>query len=159
MRRNTTKTAGTFLVGLAGLLGALVLVAGPAGALESGTAHADDNSVASGNAVAIDGSTASGDAVAVHGSTASGCSVATNHSTASGAQDPCPLAAAPTPKHDHHVDKVVVHKAPHAHGVPARSLAVTGSEVVPLSAIAALAVVLGLAMVRASGRRQIEASA
>jgi hypothetical protein len=101
----TTKkmraAAATCLAGLAGLVAAGTLVlAAPAGALQSGGANADDSSVASGNATAINDSTASGDAVAINGSVASGCSTAINDSTASGGGACGPAAAlAPAPAH------------------------------------------------------------
>ena len=172
MKRKNSRTAGTFLVALAALLGTLVLVAGPAGAihahdhtgLDSGTAVAVNDSVASGSAVAKDNSTASGDAVAIGGSVASGCSVAIDHSTASGGN--CPTRrVAPAPKpHEVVVVReaprtVVVHQ-PQAVGVPARTLAVTGPEVGPLSVAAAAAVLLGMALLAltADKRRQVEAS-
>ena len=78
-------------VALAGLVAALGLLAGPAGAQTtssptvSGGARATNHSVASGRALADDHSTASGDAVARRGSVASGCSTAVDDSTASGA--------------------------------------------------------------------------
>lgn len=173
MKSKNSRTAGTFLVALAALLGTLVLVAGPAGAIhahdhtgvDSGTAVAIDDSVASGSAVAKDNSTASGDAVAIGGSVASGCSVAIDDSTASGGN--CPKRAAPAPKPEvvvvHEQPRgggvVVVHQ-PQAVGVPARALAVTGPEVGPLSVAAAAAVLLGMALLAltADKRRQIEAS-
>jgi len=61
----------------------------------SGTALADNTSVASGSAKAFDHSVASGNAVAKHGSTASGCSVAIDKSTASGADCPPPKVKKP----------------------------------------------------------------
>jgi hypothetical protein len=87
------------LAALTGFLtaGALVLVAPTAPAEQSGTATADQSSVASGSGTAINDSTASGDAVAINGSVASGCSTAINDSTASGGA--CAPAAAVTPAH------------------------------------------------------------
>jgi hypothetical protein len=84
------------LAALTGFLtaGTLILVAPSAPAEQSGTATADQSSVASGNATAINGSVASGDATAINGSVASGCSTAINDSTASGGP-PCPTAAQP----------------------------------------------------------------
>ena len=70
-------------------------VAPPASPTSSGTAHADDTSVASGNATAIDGSVASGDAVAIHGSVASGCSTAIDHSVTSGCGEEAAKPAGP----------------------------------------------------------------
>jgi len=168
MKREHAKPAGTFLVALTALLGALVLVAGPAGAthdhdsgLHSGDAVAKDNSVASGSAVAIDDSTASGDAVAIGGSVASGCSKAINNSTASGGGPDCgrEVKHAPPKKHE----EAVVHKGvthqPQAVGVPARSLAVTGSTTGTLSMVAGAALLLGMALVVLANRRQAEVSA
>lgn len=79
------RASTPILAVLVGLVGALALLVGPAHALTSGDAHADDTSVASGSAIAENGSTASGDAVARDGSVASGCSTAIDDSTASGA--------------------------------------------------------------------------
>src|SRR5436309_3569018 len=92
---------------LAGTAGALLLLAGPAGAQTtsqtSGGALATNGSVASGSCVAtLDStcsgsgrasadSTASGSATAANGSTSSGCATAINDSTASGS--PCPAAS------------------------------------------------------------------
>lgn len=171
MKRNNSKTAGTFLVALTGLLGALVLVAGPAGAMHdhdhtgvhSGDAVAKDNSVASGSAVAIDDSTASGDAVAIGGSVASGCSTAIDDSTASGGGPHCGrevVKKTPPPVVVHEQPRAAHHHQPQAVGVPARSLAVTGPEVGPLSVAAAAAVLLGMALMAltADKRRRAEAS-
>ena len=88
--RRATKS---LLAVVAGLVGMVAFLAGPAAANDtgdhtshtSGGAFASDGSVASGTAVAIDDSTASGDAVAIDGSVASGCSTAVRDSTASGA--------------------------------------------------------------------------
>jgi hypothetical protein len=61
---------------------------GPASPTSSGTAFADNTSVASGSGQATNNSVASGDAIADNGSVASGCSTALDHSTASGGP-PC----------------------------------------------------------------------
>ena len=84
------------LAALTGFLtaGTLILVAPSAPAEQSGTATADQSSVASGNATAINGSVASGSSFAENGSVASGCSTAIDNSTASGGP-PCPAAVTP----------------------------------------------------------------
>ena len=156
----TNRSATRVAALLAGLAGALVLVAGPAGAqttsqtsggalatggsVASGTCTAAAASVCSGSGVATNGSTSSGSSVAANGSTASGCATATNLSTASGG--PCP---APTTS---------IAVAPLA-TVPARpatatsgSLALTGSDTGPLAAVGGLALLAGAALVGA-GRR------
>jgi hypothetical protein len=85
------------LAALTGFLtaGTLILVAPSSPAEQSGTATADQSSVASGNATAINGSVASGNSFAQNGSVASGCSTAIDNSTASGGP-PCPAAVTPT---------------------------------------------------------------
>lgn len=75
------------LTALAGVVAAGSLLLAPAAPAEqSGTANADNTSVASGTAHASDHSVASGNATATGGSVGSGCSVASNHSTASGSE-------------------------------------------------------------------------
>ncbi len=165
---STNRLARTsFLTVLAGLVGAMALLAGPAHALESGGAYAEDDSVASGGAVAIDGSvasggsfaahgsTASGTAVAVGGSVASGCSVAVHDSTASGA--PCPEKE--VVEHEVVVDKDKDHGRRAVEAAPARvttarrSLAVTGSSTDTLAMAAGGMLLFGAALVAASRRR------
>jgi len=137
------RSAGVFLVALAGLFASFALLAGPASAEVSGGAHADDTSVASGNATAIDGSTASGDATAIGGSVASGCSTATDASTASGAPPNCPTAAAPAPMP--------------AQPTPPHSLALTGSADGPLAAGGLVAIVVGAMLVTVASDRRRQA--
>lgn len=131
------KRSTVFLVALAGLLGSFALLAGPAGAEQSGTAVADDSSVASGNATAVDESTASGDSVAVGGSVASGCSFAEDHSTASG--DSCRR------HHDRHHGPAPSHGPAKATRV--QSLALTGSSSAPMALTAAAFMFVGGALV------------
>ena len=167
-----TRRAGALVVALGGVVAVLALMAGPAaanehtsghtsggavatgGSVASGDAHAANGSTASGDSTAVNGSTASGDATAVNGSTASGCSEAFNYSTASG-DDHC---EAHKKRHDHDKDKDGHKRVGGVGGgaaTPARaSLALTGTWSVQLTALAALAVVLGaLLMVPGSRRR------
>ena len=173
---STNRLARTsFLTVLAGLVGAMALLVGPAQALESGGAFAEDDSVASGDAVAINGSvasgssfaaddsTASGDSVAVGGSVASGCSTAVNDSTASGA--PCEVTVHPIPDVDHDgdkghkVDKDRDHRAAPVRATTARAttarraLAVTGSSTDTLAMAAGGMLFFGAVLVAASRRR------
>jgi len=161
----------TFLTVLAGLVGAMALLVGPAGAETSGMSHSDDTSTASGGALAVDGSvasgtaqayddsTASGSSVARDGSVASGCSTAIDESTASGS--PC------APRHhddkDKDKDKDHGHKPRHvatdiggaevATATRATSLAVTGSSADTMATMAGGMLVLGGLLVVASRRR------
>ncbi len=159
----------TFLTVLAGLVGAMALLVGPAGAETSGMSHSDDTSTASGGALAVDGSvasgtaqayddsTASGSSVARDGSVASGCSTAIDESTASGS--PC----APRPHDDKDKDKDHGYKPRHvatgiggaevATATRATSLAVTGSSADTMATMAGGMLVLGGLLVVASRRR------
>ncbi len=140
------RTTMSFLAGLAAMVGAIAFLAGPAAAddshappgLTSGTAWADNGSVASGSAIAINDSTASGDAVAIDGSVASGCSTATWDSTASGGCEG-----------DGH-DKDGHHRGRH-HAKPASaqggSLALTGSSSQTMVMAAGLALLAGAVLV------------
>jgi len=141
----TTKRRATvsLLAVVAGLVGMVAFLAGPAAAddsLSSGGAFASDGSVASGSAVAINDSTASGDAVAIDGSVASGCSTAVRDSTASGA-DCRP-----------HPDTVTSHGDQQDAG-PAKAqtgraaLALTGSSSASMVQMALVAFFAGLALV------------
>lgn len=159
----------TFLTVLAGLVGAMALLAVPAGAVPSGGSRADDSSVSSGTAVAlddsvasgsslaIDDSTASGSAVARDGSTASGCSTATDESTASGS--PCPRKVPDGDDKDGDKDKgkVVAKPAAKSGGAAkattAKSLAVTGSSADTMVTMAGGMLVLGALLTVASRRR------
>ena len=169
---STNRLARTsFLTVLAGLVGAMALLAGPAHALESGEAFAADDSVASGGAIAIDGSvasgnavaiddsTASGDAVAVHGSVASGCSTAILESTASGSDCAVEVHEVPPgPRHDldkakHHGRRPAVRAAPARVTTARQTLAVTGSSTETLAIAAGGMLLFGAALVAASRRR------
>ena len=121
---------------------------GPVHPTASGTALADETSVASGSGLALDNSVSSGDAVAIHGSVASGCSVAIDKSTSSGGT--ChPHGAAKVPSSG---------KAGNAAGGPA--LAFTGMETLQLSLAGALALALGALLVAFAGLgRREEATA
>ena len=122
---------------------------GPAHPTSSGTALADETSVASGSGLALDNSVASGDAVALHGSVASGCSVAIDHSTASGGT--CrPAAAKGAPSN----------AAANAAGVGGGALAFTGLETLQMTLAGALALALGALLVAFAGMgRREEATA
>ena len=140
----TTKRSATMslLAVVAGLVGMVAFLAGPASADDSwtsGGAFASDGSVASGSGTAINDSTASGDAVAIDGSVASGCSKAVLDSTASGAD--C--------KDKHHHD---AHKAKAHDG----DLALTGSSSATMAQLALAAFFAGLALVAVTNviRRQ-----
>jgi len=143
--RRATKS---LLAVVAGLVGMVAFLAGPAAANDtgdhtshtSGGAFASDGSVASGTAVAIDDSTASGDAVAIDGSVASGCSTAVRDSTASGA-DHC--------KSDRHkvADTDTRKDAGPAKATSGASLALTGSSSSSMVQMALVAFFAGLAIV------------
>ena len=142
--------AGTGNSGNAGAndLAAVTPPPGPNSPTSSGTAHADDTSVASGSGLALDNSVASGDAVALHGSVASGCSTAIDHSTASGGN--C-KPAAPQPS-----------KNNPAHGGQGAgpALAFTGLEAFQMALAGAIALALGgLLVAFASIGRREEATA
>ena len=151
------RTTMSFLAVLAALVGVGALLAGPASAdestappgLTSGTAWAEDGSVASGSAIAINDSTASGDAVAIDGSVASGCSTATEWSTASGG---C----------EGHKDHKGDHKAVH-HAKPASAqggaLALTGSSTATMVMAAGLALFAGALLVGLTAIRRRSATA
>ncbi|HVF13622.1 MAG TPA: hypothetical protein VM942_03425 [Acidimicrobiales bacterium] len=149
----TTKRRSTMsmLALVAGLVGMVAFLAGPASAdhhgdgLTSGGAYAEGGSVASGSAVAINDSTASGDAVAIDGSVASGCSTAVHDSTASGAD-----CHRDTPKAHHDGDqdaKVVHHDAAPARATSGAALALTGSSSDAMVQMALVAFFAGLALV------------
>ncbi len=154
------RTTMSFLAGLAVMVGAIAFLAGPASAdesgappgLTSGTAWADNGSVASGSAIAINDSTASGDAVAIDGSVASGCSTATWDSTASGGCDG-------DHKDGHHKDGH--HKKVH-HAKPASAkggaLALTGSSSQTMVMAAGLALLAGAVLVGATTIRRRSAA-
>jgi hypothetical protein len=168
----TTKRRATMslLAVVAGLVGMVAFLAGPAAAddathhgdghssghghdgLASGGAFASDGSVASGSAVAINDSTASGDAVAIDGSVASGCSTALRDSTASGAdcKDKHHKAKHGHDGHDGHKD------AGPAHAVGGASLALTGDSSASMVQMALVAFFAGLALVAVTNifRRQ-----
>lgn len=139
MRMNNRGPRG---IGLLAALatGLLVMLAAPASATghTSGTAIADNNSVASGTADARNNSTASGDAIARDGSVSSGCAEAHNHSTASGG-----LCPAPEAKQVHEVTKAAkptakaLRQAAAARPTRVDRLAFTGPKVAPLVATAA----------------------
>lgn len=149
------RTTMSFLAGVAVVVGAIAFLAGPAAAddsgappgLTSGTAWADNGSVASGSAIAINNSTASGDAVAIDGSVASGCSTATWNSTASGG---CEGRHDRDHHHDDDDDDDGHHKKVH-HAKPASakggSLALTGSSTQTMVTAAGLALLAGAALV------------
>jgi hypothetical protein len=170
-----TRRAGAFLVALGGAVAVLAFMAGPAFAdpdptsRTSGGAIATDGSVASGSAHATDDSVASGDATAVDDSVASGCSTAIDDSTASG--DDCDRKKKDDDKDKDKDKKPVVHRPSGggggggggvgggatraAAGTTAARLALTGTWSIQLTALAALAVVLGaLLVVSASERRR-----
>ena len=135
----TTKRRATMslLAVVAGLVGMVAFLAGPAAAddsMGSGGAFASEGSVASGSAVAINGSTASGDAVAIDGSVASGCSEAVRDSTASGAD--C----------DRHAKGRDHHDAGPATATSG-SLALTGSSSASMVQMALVVFFAGLALV------------
>jgi LPXTG-motif cell wall-anchored protein len=151
------RTTMSFLAVLAATVGVIAFLAGPAAAddshaapgLTSGTAWADNGSVASGSAIAINDSTASGDAVAIDGSVASGCSTATWESTASGGCDG-----------DHHDgDDDGHHKKAH-HATPASakggsgSLALTGSSTSTMVMVAGFALFAGALLVGVTAIRR-----
>jgi hypothetical protein len=173
MTDTNKRVRTTMAVALAGVAAVVGLLAAPAGADSSGYhtsggARATDDSVASGRCVAIDDSvcsgsglavndsTSSGSAVARDGSVSSGCATAVDDSTASGA--PCPEAKKKLAK-----DK---DKAPHGVGgataarpaaaTAGRTLALTGDSTATMAALAALALVVGAAMVVAGARRPAE---
>jgi len=140
----TTKRRATMslLAVVAGLVGMVAFLAGPASADDSwtsGGAFASDGSVASGSAVAINDSTASGDAVAIDGSVASGCSKAVMDSTASGAD--CHDKDKHGDKHDGH------HDAGPAKAHSGEGLALTGSSSASMVQTALVAFFAGLALV------------
>ena len=155
------RTTMSFLAGVAVVVGAIAFLAGPAAAdesgappgLTSGTAWADNGSVASGSAIAINDSTASGDAVAIDGSVASGCSTATWDSTASGGCDGHDKDGHDKDGHD----KGGHHKAVH-HAKPASakggSLALTGSSSQTMVMAAGLALFAGAVLVGATKIRR-----
>ena len=121
---------------------------GPAHPTASGTALADETSVASGSGLALDNSVSSGDAVALHGSVASGCSVAIDHSTSSGGTCHPAHGAASTPSRSG------------GNAAGGRALAFTGMETLQLSLAGALALALGALLVAFAGLgRREEATA
>jgi hypothetical protein len=133
----------SLLAVVAGLVGMVAFLAGPASADDSwtsGGAFASDGSVASGSAVAINDSTASGDAVAIDGSVASGCSKAVMDSTASGAD--CHDKGK---HHDGHHDGH--HDAAPAKAHSGEGLALTGSSSASMVQMALVAFFAGLALV------------
>jgi hypothetical protein len=135
----------SLLAVVAGLVGMVAFLAGPASADDShtsGGAFASDGSVASGTATAINDSTASGDATAIDGSVASGCSTAVKESTASGA-DHC------KGDNDHHA-------AGPAKATSGGNLALTGSSSSSMVQMALIAFFAGLALVSVTNivRRQ-----
>jgi len=169
-------------VGIAGFMGAVALMAAPAGAqtgLTSGDGVAIENSVASGDGVAVEGSvasgtaeavfdsTASGDATAVDGSTASGCSLATDDSTASGASiasddstasgGACPAAAAAAVTQTSTPATTDTTAPTTFTTVPTTSptLARTGSDVVPLLVAGFGTLLAGWLLLGASYRRRL----
>jgi hypothetical protein len=113
----------------------------------SGTAHADQTSVASGSGLALDNSVSSGDAVALHGSVASGCSTAINLSTASGGNcAPHNPSGPSTPLK--------------AAGVGGGALAFTGLQTLQMTLAGAMALALGALLVAFAGiGRREEATA
>ncbi len=154
------RTTMSFLTVLAAMVGAIAFLAGPAAAddahappgLTSGTAWADNGSVASGSAIAINDSTASGDAIAIDGSVASGCSTATWDSTASGGCD------GDHKKGKHHDDghgKKVSHAKPAAaKGGSGGALALTGSSTQTMVMAAGLALFAGALLVGVTAIRR-----
>ncbi len=168
MDRKTRATGAAVLFALGSLMAALLVMASPAHAEDSGGAVADETSTASGDCVAVNGSvcsgsgfaangsTSSGDAVAVNGSVASGCSVAIDTSTASGGN-----CAPEEVIVDHRPPRPEGHRGPR--GVPtaetarptgAVELAFTGSSTGPLAAAGAIALALGLLLVGLSSERR-----
>ena len=172
MDRKTRATGAALLFALGSLMAALLVMAGPASAEDSGGAVADDTSVASGDCVAVNGSvcsgsgfaangsTSSGDAVAVDGSVASGCSVAIGGSTASGGncapEKDVVIDKHRPPRHDGdgRGQRHAVRQAPTATPTGAVELAFTGSSTGPLAAAAAVALGLGLLLVALSSERR-----
>ncbi len=173
MDRKTRATGAAVLFALGSLMAALLVMASPAGAEDSGGAVADETSTASGDCVAVNGSvcsgsgfaangsTSSGDAVAVNGSVASGCSVAIDGSTASGGncapekdvvKDKDGVVDRRPPRHDVRGPQGV-RQAPTARPTGAVELAFTGSSTGPLAAAAAVALGLGLLLVALSSER------
>jgi len=135
------------------------------GSVSSGTCLAANNSTCSGSGEALDSSVASGDAVAVNGSTASGCSVAVDVSTASGGNcAPTPVTpTTPTtkPANNRPGGNIAVTKAGVATPKVTTGLAFTGSSTGPLTAIALVALALGLLLVTLGSdrRRPVRSSA
>ena len=173
MQTRTRATGASVLIALGSLLTGLLLLASPAaadpssqtsggseavnGSVSSGDCLAVNGSVCSGSGVAANGSTSSGDAVAVNGSTSSGCATAVNGSTASGGE--CAGAPMPvTPVHERERPAAGnvrgAREAPVARATQARGLAFTGSSTGPLAAVAAAALVLGLALVTLTSERR-----
>jgi phage-related tail fiber protein len=148
------RTTMSFLAVLAATVGVIAFFAGPASAdgshappgLTSGTAFAENGSVASGSAVAINDSTASGDAVATDGSVASGCSTATWNSTASGGCG-----------HDSEDEDGHAKHAHHAKAASAKSgggLALTGSSTQTMVTAAGMALFAGVLLIGVSAIRR-----
>jgi hypothetical protein len=149
------------LLALGGVLAALILLAGPAGASvatngsnASGGSVADNGSNASGDSVAINGSNASGNGTAINGSNASGCSTAINGSNASGGA--CAPAPGPGPRPGPAAGPFVTVTPTAGVATPtaASGLAFTGSSTGPLSVAALGALLLGGLLVSLGSERR-----
>ncbi len=173
MNTRTRATGATALIALGSLAVTLLLLASPAGAatsqesggsvavngsVSSGTCLAVDNSTCSGSGAAVGDSVSSGDAVAVNGSTASGCSFAADVSTASGGACAAPVPAPPAPPTPDRPGRPAARAATTKAGVATPTattgLAFTGSATGPLTAVAVVALALGLLLVTLGSDRR-----
>ena len=172
MERKTRATGASVLIALGTLAATVLLLAGPAGAMDdptsqhSGDAAAIDHSTASGGCVAVNGSvcsgsgaaidhsTSSGSAVAVHGSTSSGCAEAFHHSTASGGNCAPPEVGPPSPHRPEGPGVEEVPSAGAATPTAVTSLAFTGSSTGPLAAAGAAALALGIVLLALTSERR-----
>jgi len=157
------------LIALGSLAVTLLLLASPAGAdtsqesgpsvaingsVSSGACLAADNSTCSGSGIAIGDSVSSGDAVAVNGSTASGCSFAADVSTASGGECARPPAPPAPNRPGQPAARAATTKAGVATPTATTGLAFTGSATGPLTAVAVVALALGLLLVTLGSDRR-----
>ncbi len=160
MDKRTRSTGASMLLALGGVLAALILLAGPAGAAvatngtnASGGSVADNGSNASGDSAALSGSNASGNGTAVNGSNASGCSTAINGSNASGGACEAP-APGPGPRPAFVPTSGETPAAGVATPTAASGLAFTGTSTGPLSVAALGALLLGGLLVSLGSERR-----